>query len=210
MLVVETIAKIRRAFFVQGKAIKAICRDLGVSRKVVRKIIRSGSTEFRYEREDQPLPKIGRWRDTLDELLLANEAKASRERHNCRRRLAGIGFQPHDEFVQLLCRHRFLCTKNKWSRDQQRDRYKIVQNVVWKRVKSSVQHMRGCGADGNCVAIGARAARPVPMFPSAPPTFSMRMGCASDFLIGSTRIRAAASVGLPAGYVSIIVMGRDG
>ena len=80
MLVVETIAKIRRAFFVQGKAIKAICRDLGVSRKVVRKVIRSGSTEFRYEREDQPLPKIGRWRDTLDQLLLANEAKASRER----------------------------------------------------------------------------------------------------------------------------------
>ena len=46
----------------------------------MRKVIRSGSTEFRYEREDQPLPKIGRWRDTLDELLLANEAKASRER----------------------------------------------------------------------------------------------------------------------------------
>ena len=80
MLVVETIAKIRRAFFVQGKAIKAICRDLGVSRKVVRKVIRSGSTEFRYERQDQPLPKIGRWRDELDQLLLANEAKASRER----------------------------------------------------------------------------------------------------------------------------------
>ena len=80
MLVVETIAKIRRAFFVQGKAIKAICRDLGVSRKVVRKVIRSGSTEFRYHREDQHLPKIGRWRDTLEQLLLANEAKASRER----------------------------------------------------------------------------------------------------------------------------------
>src|SRR5579864_1882676 len=80
MLVVETIAKIRRAFFVQGKAIKAICRELGVSRKVVRKVIRSGSTEFHYEREDQPLPKIGRWRDTLDQLLLANEAKTSRER----------------------------------------------------------------------------------------------------------------------------------
>ena len=80
MLIVETIAKIRRAFFIQGKAIKAICRDLGVSRKVVRKVIRSGSTEFRYHREDQPLPKIGRWRDTLDQLLLTNEAKTSRER----------------------------------------------------------------------------------------------------------------------------------
>jgi transposase len=80
MLVVETIAKIRRAFFVQGKAIKAICRDLGVSRKVVRKVIRSGSTEFRYQREEQPLPKIGRWREALDQLLSANEAKVSRER----------------------------------------------------------------------------------------------------------------------------------
>ena len=55
MLVVETIAKIRRAYFVHGQPIKAICRDLGVSRKVVRKVIRSEATEFRYEREAQPL-----------------------------------------------------------------------------------------------------------------------------------------------------------
>ena len=80
MLVVETIAKIRRAFFVHGKSIKTICRELRVSRKVVRKIIRSEATEFRYEREAQPLPKIGPWRDKLDQLLLANEGKASRER----------------------------------------------------------------------------------------------------------------------------------
>ena len=80
MLVVETIGKIRRAFFRQGKSIKAICRELGISRKVVRKVIRSGATEFHYEREEQPLPKIGHWRDTLDQLLLANEAKAARER----------------------------------------------------------------------------------------------------------------------------------
>ena len=80
MLIVETIAKIRRAFFVQGKSIKAICRELRVSRKVVRKVIRSEATEFRYEREAQPLPKIGPWRDKLDQLLLANEGKASRER----------------------------------------------------------------------------------------------------------------------------------
>jgi transposase len=80
MLIVETIAKIRRAFFVQGKSIKAICRELRVSRKVVRKVIRTEATEFRYEREAQPLPKIGPWRDKLDQLLLANEGKASRER----------------------------------------------------------------------------------------------------------------------------------
>ena len=34
MLVVETIGKIRRAYFVQGRPIKAICRELNVSRKV--------------------------------------------------------------------------------------------------------------------------------------------------------------------------------
>ena len=46
MLVVETIAKIRRAYFVQGKPIKEICRELKVSRKVVRKVLRSGATAF--------------------------------------------------------------------------------------------------------------------------------------------------------------------
>ena len=80
MLIVETIAKIRRAYFVQQKPIKAICREFGLSRKVVRKVIRSEATEFRYSRTNQPLPKIGPWRDELDALFLANEGKAPRER----------------------------------------------------------------------------------------------------------------------------------
>ncbi len=80
MLVVETIAKIRRAYFVQQKPIKAICRELGLSRKVVRKVLRSEATEFRYTRSTQPLPKIGPWRDELDGLLVTNEGKAPRER----------------------------------------------------------------------------------------------------------------------------------
>ena len=76
----ETIGKIRRAFFVQKKPIKTICRELRVSRKVVRKVIRSEATEFRYERGRQPLPKIGPWRAEIDALLLANEGKPGRER----------------------------------------------------------------------------------------------------------------------------------
>jgi hypothetical protein len=80
MLVVETVAKIRRPYFVQGTAIKAICRDLLVSRKVVRKVLRSEGTEFHYERDEQPLPRIGPWQDALVSLLQANEGKAARER----------------------------------------------------------------------------------------------------------------------------------
>ena len=69
MLVVETIAKIRRLYFAQGRPIKVICRELGLSRNVVRKVIRSGATEFQYAREKQPLPKIGPWRERLDMIL---------------------------------------------------------------------------------------------------------------------------------------------
>ena len=95
MLVVETIAKIRRAFFVQGKSIKAICRELRVSRKTVRKVIRSEETAFSYERGSQPQPKIGPWREELDGLLAANAVRSSRERVTLLRifeELRGLGY----------------------------------------------------------------------------------------------------------------------
>jgi transposase len=96
MLVVETIAKIRRAYFAQKKPIKAICREFRLSRKAVRKVIRSQATEFRYERGRQPLPRIGPWRKQLDELLLANEGKPARERLTLIRifeELRGLGYE---------------------------------------------------------------------------------------------------------------------
>jgi transposase len=96
MFVVETIAKIRRAFFVQQKPIKQICRELKVSRKVVRKVIRSEATAFRYTRTSQPAPKLGPWREALDGMLLANAGKASRERLTLIRvfeALRGLGYE---------------------------------------------------------------------------------------------------------------------
>jgi tetratricopeptide (TPR) repeat protein len=75
MLVVETIAKIRRAHFVEGKLIKQICRELRLSRNTVRKVIRSGATEFTYDCTTQPRPKIDPWRPELDDML-AEKASA--------------------------------------------------------------------------------------------------------------------------------------
>jgi transposase len=80
MLVVETIAKIRRAHFIQGKSIKQICRELRVSRNTVRKVVRSGATEFSYDRSTQPRPKIDPWRSDLDEMLAENDRQAKRQR----------------------------------------------------------------------------------------------------------------------------------
>ena len=69
MLVVETIARIRREHFIKGKSIKEIARDLKVSRNTVRRVLRSGATRFEYEREVQPRPRLGRWTDKFDSLL---------------------------------------------------------------------------------------------------------------------------------------------
>jgi transposase len=96
MLVVETIAKIRRAHFVQGKPIKQICRELKLSRKVVRKVLRSEETAFEYKRSVQPQPKLGAWRDELVRLLAANAARSSRERVTLLRiyeDLRGLGYE---------------------------------------------------------------------------------------------------------------------
>jgi len=50
MLIVETIARIRREHFIKGKTIKEIAPDRKVSRNTVRKVLRSGETSFEYER----------------------------------------------------------------------------------------------------------------------------------------------------------------
>ena len=107
MLIVETIAKIRRAYFAQKKPIKAICREFRLSRKVVRKVIRSEATEFRYERGRQPLPRIDPWRQQLDELLLANEGKPSREQLTLIRifeELHGLGYEGSYDAVRRYAR----------------------------------------------------------------------------------------------------------
>jgi len=79
MLSVDTIGRIRRGHF-KGKSIKALSRELRVSRNTVRRIVRSGETELVYERKAQPRPKLGPWQDRLDELLESNAAKPERER----------------------------------------------------------------------------------------------------------------------------------
>jgi hypothetical protein len=74
----EHLLWIRRAYFAQKKPIKAIRREFRLSRKVVRKMIRSQATEFHYERGRQPFPRIDPWREQLDGMLLANEDKPAR------------------------------------------------------------------------------------------------------------------------------------
>ena len=95
MLVVETIARIRREYFVKGKPNKEIVRDVKVSGNTVRKVIRSQATAFTYDRRVQPMPKLGPWTAELERMLEANETKSKRERLTLLRiseALEGLGY----------------------------------------------------------------------------------------------------------------------
>jgi transposase len=59
MLNVETIRKVRWAHFRDGKGIREIARNFNLSRNTVRSIIRSGIIDQKYERSEQPYPKLG-------------------------------------------------------------------------------------------------------------------------------------------------------
>ena len=106
MIGVDLIGQIRRAFFEQRRAIKEISRELRVSRTTVRKVVRSGASEFKYEREVQPSPKLGEWVGTLMEILEAEATLPKRERRATQRlfeELRGRGYDGAHDSV-----HRFV------------------------------------------------------------------------------------------------------
>lgn len=85
MLVVETIAKVRRLYFRKGLGIKEISRNLRLSRNTVRKIIRSGKTEHVYTRTTQPFPQLGEYIDRLNVHLADNFKRPRKQRITVRR-----------------------------------------------------------------------------------------------------------------------------
>jgi transposase len=115
MVTVETIAKVRRLHFVEGRGIKRICRETGLARETVRGIVRAGPdgpTDRRYERREQPLPQIGPHAETLDRLLSENARRPQRERLTFQRifeelRLAGYagGYDAVRRYGRAFERH---------------------------------------------------------------------------------------------------------
>jgi transposase len=99
MITVDTVGRVRRAYFVQGRKIKAIARELKLARNTVRDIVRAGAggeevAKRKYVRKEQPLPQLNGFVATLETLLAANVDRPKRERLSYQRmfeelRLAG-------------------------------------------------------------------------------------------------------------------------
>ena len=81
----ETIAKIRRFYFVEDKGIREISRLLRLSRNTVRKVIRSGVTEQTYKRTAQPMPSLGGYLSKVEELLEKDLDRPRKRRLTARR-----------------------------------------------------------------------------------------------------------------------------
>src|SRR5438874_7477560 len=113
MVTVETIGRIRRAFWVEHKPIRQIVRELRMSRHTVRKAIRGSSTEFRYERQVQPQPRLGAFVGRLDAMLEANSKRPARERLTAQRLFELLRAEGYEGAYDSVQRH-----VREWRRQQ--------------------------------------------------------------------------------------------
>src|SRR5438270_522034 len=113
MVTVETIGRIRRAFWVEHKPIRQIVGELRISRHTVRKAIRGSSTEFRYERQVQPQPRLGAFVGRLDVMLEANSKRPARERLTAQRLFELLRAEGYEGAYDSVQRH-----VREWRRQQ--------------------------------------------------------------------------------------------
>ncbi|SFU22310.1 hypothetical protein [Mesorhizobium sp. YR577] len=92
---------------------KKIVQELHVSRNTVRKILRSDETDFTYERERQPLPKVGVWKAEIERFLTANEGKPLRERLTLIRIYEEVRAHGYDGSYDAIRRYAETWAKNR-------------------------------------------------------------------------------------------------
>lgn len=107
MFIVESIAKIRKMYHVDGKKIKAIARELKVSKNTVKKVIRSNATNFELSKYEKGKPVIGNYLPVLDKLLEENLKEPVRRRMTAKKlfeQLQQSGYSGSYESVNLRVR----------------------------------------------------------------------------------------------------------
>ncbi len=106
MLSMDFIAEIRRRHFVSGETISSIARSLNLSRPTVRKALKAESEPV-YQRENQPVPKLGAFQNQLLDWLELDAKRPKRQRRTAQRLFECLqveGYQgsygPVQRFVQ--------------------------------------------------------------------------------------------------------------
>jgi hypothetical protein len=90
----------------------------------------------------------------------AREVRLAAHTGSTKGRPVWIGFQPSNEFLQVVRRQSFLCGEDIIENLMQGDRLEIAQYVIWKHVDGSVCDMRAPVSRAERVAIGSGAEDP--------------------------------------------------
>ncbi|MBK9053922.1 MAG: IS21 family transposase [Chloroflexi bacterium] len=81
MINVEKREEIRRAFYVEGKKIRQIGRELGISRRTVRKALKSDGSMKYTLKEPRVAPVLGPYKAQIDELLTKNKSLPPKQQY---------------------------------------------------------------------------------------------------------------------------------
>jgi transposase len=81
MIKVDERERIRRAYFLEGKSIRGIAREMGHSRTTVKRAIESAEEETYTLREPREAPVLGPYVARIDELLAKNEHLPPKQRY---------------------------------------------------------------------------------------------------------------------------------
>lgn len=103
MLIMETIAKIRRLYYVEKKGFKTIARELRLSKNTVKQVIRSDKTEQSYQRSRQSYRVLGKYTEHLIEQLRFDVSEPKRRRRTAKKlydELKAQGYQGSYDAVQ--------------------------------------------------------------------------------------------------------------
>lgn len=85
----DIIAEIRRRHFVSGESISSIAKSLKLSRPTVRKHLKT-EQEPKYERQLQPVPKLGPFKARLLEWLEQDQERPRKQRRTAKRLYEGL------------------------------------------------------------------------------------------------------------------------
>ena len=86
MLIMETIAKVRRLYYVENKGFKTIARELRLSKNTVKNILKNDKTKLEYpSRQYQHYPVLGGHKEQLMERLSNDLEEPKRRRRTAKK-----------------------------------------------------------------------------------------------------------------------------
>jgi transposase len=104
MLTVETVLKVRLARR-DGLSVHKIAKKYRLSRNTVRKYLRGDEVEPRYQRQRQVKPKLGPFLAELEQLLVEDLERPTRERRNALMLFEELQRRGYEGAYNSVCRH---------------------------------------------------------------------------------------------------------